>query len=75
MINKLKKLVDKLENSIDKNSCELWMPDLSSTIEATCTEAVNYKSEDKTKKYNGFYKDFLILKKEIYKLNNKEQLK
>ena len=72
MTNKLKKLVDKLEDSIDENSCDVWMHDLSDTAHATIPNAVDYRYEYGEVKYDGFYKDFLALKEEIYKLNNKE---
>ena len=72
MTNKLKKLVDKLENAIEENSCDVWMHDLSDTTGTSFAHPTNYRYEDEVVKYDGFYKDFITLKKEIYKLNNKD---
>ena len=72
MSNKLKKLVDKLEDSINENSCDVWMHDLSDTTGASFVHPTNYRYEDEVVKYDGFCKEFIELKEEIYKLNNKE---
>ena len=77
MSNKLKKLVDKLEKSIEENYCDVWMHDLSDTVGAhfghlTDYHHMNSEGEVEIIEYEGFYKEFIALKEEIYKLNNKE---
>ena len=77
MLNKLKKLVDKLEKSIEENYCDVWMHDLSDTTGAHFGHLTDYHHMDSEGKieiieYDGFYKEFIELKEEIYKLNNKE---
>ena len=80
MTNKLKKLVDKLEDSINENGCDVWMHDLSDTVWTSFPEPIDYhsidsKGEVKVIKYKGFYKEFDTLREEIYKLNNKIAMK
>ncbi len=76
MTNKLIKLVDKLEKSIGENSQSVWMHDLTDTVWASFSEPTDYHHMDSEGKveiieYDGFYKEFIELKEEIYKLNNK----
>ncbi len=72
MTNKLIKLVNKLEDAIEENSCDVWMHDLSDTTGTSFVHHTNYRYEDEVVEYDGFYKEFIELKEEIYKLNNKE---
>ena len=80
MTNKLKKLVDKLEKSIDENSCDVWMHDLSDTTGTSFVHPTNYhhmdsEGEVEIIEYEGFYKDFIALKEAIYNLEKERQVK
>jgi hypothetical protein len=48
------------------------MHDLSDTTGTSFVHHTNYRYEDEVVEYDGFYKEFIELKEEIYKLNNKE---
>ena len=80
MNEQLKKLVDKLEKSIDENSCDVWMHDLSDTTGAHFGHLTNYhhmdsEGEVEIIEYEGFYKDFIALKEAIYNLEKERQVK
>lgn len=66
--HKLIKLVDKLEDSIDENSCDVWMHDLSDTTGTSFVHPTNYRHEDRTVEYDGFYKELTALKETIYNM-------
>ena len=76
MNEQLKKLVDKLEKSIEENYCDVWMHDLSDTTGAHFGHLTDYHHMDSEGKveiieYEGFYKDFIALKEAIYNLEKK----
>ena len=79
-IEHLKKLIDKLEESIGENSRSVWMHDLSDTVWATFIDHTDYHSmDDKGEveiiKYKGWSKEIDDLKEAIYNLEKERQVK
>ena len=78
--HKLINLIDKLEESIKENSCDVWMHDLSDTTSTSFVHPTNYhhmdsEGEVEIIEYEGVYKDFIALKEAIYNLEKERQVK
>ena len=64
--NDLVELIDNLEKSISENSLDVWMHDLSDTVNASFFDLTKYRWEDGLVfEYDGFRKEFNSLKKAI----------